>query len=65
MLKKAGSDVLASLRGSTYETEYGFVASLASALPDGLFDHPVSSSDSNYDPVWSCFLGTRTGDSTA
>jgi hypothetical protein len=32
MLKKAASFVLASLKGSTYDTEYNFASSLAAAL---------------------------------
>jgi hypothetical protein len=31
MLKKSASFVLASIRGSTYDTEYGFASSLAAA----------------------------------
>jgi len=40
MLKKASSFVLASLRGSTYGTEYGFASSLAAAALGDLFEPP-------------------------
>jgi hypothetical protein len=40
MLKKSASFVLASLRSSTYGTEYAS-SSLAAAALDGLFEHPV------------------------
>jgi hypothetical protein len=40
MLKKPLSVVLASLRGSTYNTKYGFASSLAAVLLNGLFEHP-------------------------
>jgi hypothetical protein len=40
MLKKSASSVLASLRGSTYRSAR-FASSLAAALLDGLFEHPV------------------------
>jgi len=39
MLKKAASDVLASLRGSTYRS-VRLATSLAAALLDSLFEHP-------------------------
>jgi hypothetical protein len=39
--KKTASGVLASLRGSTYGTEYAFASSLAAALLDSLFAHPA------------------------
>jgi len=41
MLKQSASVVLASLRGSTYGTEYAFASSLVAALLDGLFEHPA------------------------
>jgi hypothetical protein len=40
MLKKSASGVLASLRGSTYQS-VRLASSLAAALLDGLFEHPV------------------------
>jgi hypothetical protein len=40
MLKKSASDVLASLRGSTYRS-VSLASSLAAALLNGLFEHPV------------------------
>jgi hypothetical protein len=40
MLKKPTSIVLASLRGSTYRS-VRLASSLAAALLDGLFEHPV------------------------
>jgi hypothetical protein len=40
MLKKPTSAVLASLRGSTYRS-VRFASSLAAALLNGLFEHPV------------------------
>jgi len=40
MLKKSASIVLASLRGSTYRS-VRLASSLAAALLDGLFEHPV------------------------
>jgi hypothetical protein len=40
MLKKAASGVLASLRGSTYRN-VRLASSLAVALLDSLFEHPV------------------------
>src|SRR4051812_28956716 len=40
MLKKAASGVLASLRGSTYRS-VRLASSLATALPDSLFEHAV------------------------
>ena len=40
MLKKPPSDVLAALRGSTYRS-VRLAPSLAAALLDGLFEHPV------------------------
>ena len=40
MLKKSTSSVLASLRGSTYRS-VRLASSLAAALLDGLFEHPV------------------------
>jgi hypothetical protein len=40
MLKKTASIVLASLRGSTYRS-VRLASSLAAALLDGLFEHPV------------------------
>ena len=40
MLKKPASGVLASLRGSTYRS-VRLASSLAAALLDGLFEHPV------------------------
>ena len=40
MLKKSASVVLASLRGSTYRS-VRLATSLAAALLDSLFDHPV------------------------
>jgi hypothetical protein len=39
MLKKSASGVLASLRGSTYRS-VRLASSLATALLDGLFEHP-------------------------
>jgi hypothetical protein len=39
MLKKSASDVLASLRGSTYRS-VRLASSLAAALLDGIFEHP-------------------------
>jgi len=39
MLKKAASDVLASLSGSPYRS-VRFDPSLAAALPDRRFEHP-------------------------
>jgi hypothetical protein len=42
MLKKAASFVLTSLRSSTYPRGYASGSSLAAALLDGLFEHPVS-----------------------
>jgi len=41
MLKKAASFVLASLRGSTYGTEYASASSLAAASLDSHFEHPA------------------------
>jgi hypothetical protein len=41
MREKTASGVLASLRGSTYGTEYDYASSLAAALLDGLFTHPA------------------------
>jgi hypothetical protein len=43
MLKKSASCVLASFKPSTYGKEYAFRLSLAAALLDELFDHPVGS----------------------
>jgi hypothetical protein len=43
MLKKSTSIVLASLKGSTYRS-VRLAFSLAAALLDGLFEHPVRSS---------------------
>jgi hypothetical protein len=40
MLKKSASGVLASLTGSTYRN-VRLASSLAAALLDGLFEHPV------------------------
>jgi hypothetical protein len=40
MLKKSASGVLASLRGSTYRS-VRLASSLAAALLDGHFEHPV------------------------
>jgi len=40
MLKKLASIILASFRGSTYRG-VRLASSLATALPDGLFEHPV------------------------
>jgi hypothetical protein len=40
MLKKPASGVLAALRGSTYRS-VRLASSLAAALLDGLFEHPV------------------------
>jgi hypothetical protein len=40
MLKKSASGVLASFRGSTYQG-VRLASSLAAALLDGLFEHPV------------------------
>jgi hypothetical protein len=40
MLKKTASIVLAPLRGSTYRS-VRLASSLAAALLDGLFEHPV------------------------
>jgi hypothetical protein len=40
MLKKSASDVLASLRGSTYRS-VRLAPSLAAALLDSLFEHPA------------------------
>ena len=40
MLKKSASGVLASLRGSTYR-RVRLASSLAAALLDDLFEHPV------------------------
>ncbi len=37
----SASIVLASLRGSTYDTEYAFTSSLAAAALDGHFEHPA------------------------
>ena len=42
MLKKATSFVLASFQGSTYE-KVRLASSLAAALLDDLFEHPVRS----------------------
>jgi hypothetical protein len=47
MRKKSASGVLASLKGSTYGTEYGFAPSLAAALLDDLFAHPAGYSDAD------------------
>ena len=41
MLKKSASDVLTSLRGSTYRS-VRLASSLAAALLDGLFEHPAT-----------------------
>ena len=46
MRKKSASGVLASLSGSPYGKRR-FATSLAAALPDGLFAHPVGDSDTN------------------
>ena len=43
MLKKSASIVLASLRGSTYRS-VRLASSLAAALLNGLFEHPVNRS---------------------
>ncbi len=40
MLKKSASGVLASLRGSTYQS-VRLTSSFAAALLDGLFEHPA------------------------
>jgi len=40
MLKKAACGVLASRKDSTYQP-VRLASSLAAALPDGLFEHPV------------------------
>ncbi len=40
MLKKSASGVLAALRGSTYQS-VRLASSLAAALLDGHFEHPV------------------------
>jgi hypothetical protein len=40
-LKKSAIGVLASLRSSTYPRGYASGSSLAAALLDGLFEHPV------------------------
>ena len=54
MLKKPASGVLASLRDSTYRS-VRLVPSLAAALLDGLFEHPVSDS-----ARWPCVVGSTT-----
>ena len=41
MLKNPASFVLASLRGSNVPQGYASASSLAAALLDGLFEHPV------------------------
>jgi hypothetical protein len=41
MRKKSASGVLASLRGSTYGTEYDYASLLAAALLDSLFAYPA------------------------
>jgi hypothetical protein len=41
MLKKSASGVLASLRSSTYPRGYASGSSLAAALLNGPFEHPV------------------------
>jgi hypothetical protein len=43
MLKKSASGVLASFRGSTYRS-VRLASSLAAALLDSLFEHPVRGS---------------------
>ncbi len=40
MLKNSASGVLASLRGSTYQSVC-LTSSLVAALPDSLFEHPA------------------------
>jgi hypothetical protein len=47
MLKMAASFVLASLRGSTYRTEYVSVSSLAAASLDDHFEHPAHETRAN------------------
>jgi len=42
MLKKSASGVLASFRPSTYPRGYASGSSLAAALLDSLFEHPVA-----------------------
>jgi hypothetical protein len=51
MLKKSASGVLASLRGSTYQS-VRLTSLLAAALPDSLFEHPAG------DPTPSTYLYT-------
>ena len=45
LLTKVASGVLASLRGSTYGTEYDFASSLVAALLDGLSEQPAGHPD--------------------
>jgi hypothetical protein len=45
LLTKSASGVLASLRGSTYGTEYASASSLAAALLDGLSEQPAGYAD--------------------
>jgi hypothetical protein len=47
MLKKSASIVLASLRGSTYRS-VRLASSLAAALLNGLFEHPVRRASTGY-----------------
>jgi hypothetical protein len=49
MLKKSASGVLASLRGSTYQS-VRLTSSLAAALLNSLFEHPAG------DPALSTYL---------
>ena len=48
MLKKSVSFVLASLRGSTYRTEYASPLRLLRSLLNGLFEHPTGYSSVVY-----------------
>jgi hypothetical protein len=49
MLKKSASGIVASLRGSTYQS-VRLISSLAAALLDSLFEHPAG------DPALSTYL---------
>jgi hypothetical protein len=55
LLKKSASGVLATLRGSTYRTEYDSAPSLAAALPGGLVEQPANNSEIVCDLLGFCF----------
>ena len=59
MLKKSAGLVLASLRGSTYRS-VRLASSLATALLDGLFEHPAVIETFALSEVWSPMLYEHT-----